>query len=169
MLSYLRTYRPLNLLLIGIAQVLVAYFLDFDASLSSLLEGGLHFLIGGTMALASFGYWVNDYYDTERDAINKPGVNQVGYYSKNFLMVHLLLFLSVLLYCGNALGARFILAFLWSDGRPVVVQFQAEGCSFSGECDHWILQLLLHSPGGMVIQGHRRTAFVAFCISGAAC
>lgn len=112
MISYLRTYRPLNLLLIGTAQILCAYFLFFEGDLTLLYQRGLHFLVAGTLTIAAFGYLLNDYFDVERDAIDKPGKFNLRVLDKRLLLVHLLLIVSVVLYCGNALGGKFLTCFI---------------------------------------------------------
>ena len=71
MSSYFKIYRPLNLFFIGLSQILCAYFLDRYASFNSIFESSFFWLILGTVSCASFGYWINDYYDQKRDIINK--------------------------------------------------------------------------------------------------
>ena len=73
--GYIAIYRPINVLLIAIAQILCAFFLDVDASLQNLYTGGLHFLVLGTLSCVVFGYWINDFLDQQREAINKTKVN----------------------------------------------------------------------------------------------
>lgn len=112
MQNYLKIYRPINILFIALAQWLTAYFLHFDASYQSVLSGGIYWLMLGTAACAAFGYWINDFFDIERDAINKPlqvGINRLN---PNLVYVHLLAFVSAAFYCGNVLGTWFILLFV---------------------------------------------------------
>ena len=70
MLDYLKIYRPLNLFFMGLAQFFCAYYLDRFATLNSVISSGLFWLVIGTISCASFGYWINDYYDQERDIQN---------------------------------------------------------------------------------------------------
>ena len=112
MKNYLTIYRPLNILFIALAQWLTAYFLNFDATYQSVFQGGIYWFILGTAACAAFGYWINDFFDIERDAINKPLKNSVGRLNPNLVYVHLLAFISVALYCGNLLGMWFLLLFV---------------------------------------------------------
>jgi len=112
MLNYLKAYRPLNILFIALAQWLASYYLDFSASRESIKLGGVYYLILGTAACAAFGYWTNDYFDVIRDRINKPGKNWVGRLNKYAIWSHLLLFISIALYCGNALGVWFVGLFI---------------------------------------------------------
>jgi 4-hydroxybenzoate polyprenyltransferase len=71
MLKYFALYRPLNIFFIALAQLLCAYYLDPYASINQLVANGVLWIILGTLACSSFGYWLNDFLDKERDSINK--------------------------------------------------------------------------------------------------
>lgn len=114
MLAYLRIYRPLNLIFIGAAQILTAYFLYFDASIGLLYEAGLHWLVLGTTAVAAFGYWMNDYFDFERDRINNRGRFNIRSIPKPVLIIHLLVFLLAVFYSANHLNVLISLCFVGS-------------------------------------------------------
>lgn len=114
MLSYLKIYRPLNLIFIGVAQILAAYFLYFDSTLSLVLEAGVLWLAIGTVTIAAFAYWMNDYYDFERDAINKEGRMNVRSLSKAILLIHLLSFLLIIFLAANHLNSTITICFILS-------------------------------------------------------
>lgn len=114
MLEYFKTYRPLNLLFIGFAQILAAYFLYFDASIAELYIAGVHWLVMGTLGVASFGYWMNDYFDVERDAINQRKRFNVRALPKPVLLIHLLVFLLVVFYSANQLNVLISICFVAS-------------------------------------------------------
>jgi 4-hydroxybenzoate polyprenyltransferase len=108
MLAYLRTYRPLNIAFIVLAQFFAAYYLNFSAQLQSLLDGKVLWLLLGTASAAAFGYWINDFFDIRRDAINKPGINQINKFPPIVIYIHFLLFIVLCLYSGYRLGTWFL-------------------------------------------------------------
>ena len=112
MLNYLRSFRPLNLFFIGLAQGLTAFFLYFDADLQMLIDRKMHWLIIGTMAVAALAYWINDLYDTDRDAINRPQKQGPANYPRIFVVLNLSLLFLVILNAGWILGLKFLLCFL---------------------------------------------------------
>lgn len=105
--SYIGIYRPLNILLIAVAQVLCAYFLDRNAVGDVLWENGLQWLLLGTAACAAFGYWVNDFLDMERDAINKDKRSFISRLSIILVYLHFLVFILAALWSGFMLGVWF--------------------------------------------------------------
>lgn len=114
MLEYLRIYRPLNLLFIGAAQILAAYFLYFDASFGNLYDAGLHWLVLGTAAVAALGYWLNDYFDYKRDQINQRRRFNVRSLPIPLLVVHLLVFLLAVFHSANQLNVLISMTFVAS-------------------------------------------------------
>lgn len=86
--SFLKLIRLPNLLLLLLAQVLVRYFLIIPAFETEYAITGdyppgldlLHFLllVLSTLLITAGGYVINDVFDVETDAINKPGKNQVN-------------------------------------------------------------------------------------------
>jgi 4-hydroxybenzoate polyprenyltransferase len=112
--KYFSIFRPINLIFIALAQWLCAYFLDFSAGYESIIEGGIHWLIIGTGASAAFGYWINDFYDKERDFINDQSSSAISRLDNKLIYVHLLVFVSVALYAGNQLGTWFVGLFISS-------------------------------------------------------
>lgn len=111
MLDYLRSFRPLNLLFIGLAQGLTAFFLYFDANLQMLIERDMHWLIIGTLSVAALGYWINDLYDSERDAINRPAKRGPASYPRLFVILNLVLLVLIMLNAAWMLGLRYLLCF----------------------------------------------------------
>jgi 4-hydroxybenzoate polyprenyltransferase len=114
MSSYFKIYRPLNLFFIGLSQILCAYFLDRYASFNSIFESSFFWLILGTVSCASFGYWINDYYDQKRDIINKKKPSQIKFYSRLTINIHLILFVIIALTSGYSLGIWFLSLFLFT-------------------------------------------------------
>lgn len=112
MWNYILIYRPLNIFFIGIAQILCAYFLDTSASLTQLYYGGLPWLILGTAACASFGYWINDYLDITIDVVNKKSGSRIAGINSYLVYVHLLLFISIAMWSGRMLGVWFLSLFI---------------------------------------------------------
>lgn len=88
MQNYLRLIRLPNLLMIGLTQALVRYCLILPAFKAEffitgffpphLSEVNFYLLVFSTLLIASGGYIINDYFDIQTDAVNKPGKNSVG-------------------------------------------------------------------------------------------
>jgi 4-hydroxybenzoate polyprenyltransferase len=78
--NLLRISRPLNLLILVFAQVMVAYFLIETTREGNpvLLDPHLWGIILSTSLIAAAGYMINDYYDVKIDYINKPNEVIVG-------------------------------------------------------------------------------------------
>lgn len=82
-LSWLRLVRWGNLLLLALTQI-VAYCcavtpcLFSETGLARLRYNGLLLLVASTVFIAAGGYIINDYYDQEMDAVNKPDKRTVG-------------------------------------------------------------------------------------------
>lgn len=110
--KYLAIYRPLNIFFIALAQWLCAYYLDSSASASSIASGGIYFLMLGTAACAAFGYFVNDWLDISRDAINKSNPSKIASYSLTTVLIHLSVFVLVATLCGIFLGKWFLVLFI---------------------------------------------------------
>ncbi len=82
-LSYLKTSRPVNLLIMVATMVLAKLFVVQPVFDLYRQDNGLSWLQFALMALATImiaaaGYWLNDQQDVEADRINKPGKNLVG-------------------------------------------------------------------------------------------
>jgi 4-hydroxybenzoate polyprenyltransferase len=82
-LSYLKTLRPLNLLIMVATMILAKLFVAQPVFDLYRQDNGLSWLQFALMALATImiaaaGYWLNDQQDVEADRINKPGKNLVG-------------------------------------------------------------------------------------------
>ena len=88
MVNILKAARPLNLLIILVAQILTSYFLGFKNSWPIVFDL-MHSSIYLTSILAAaFGYVFNDYMDVKADGINRPTAHylanlpiEVGLYS----------------------------------------------------------------------------------------
>jgi len=88
MISKLRTFRPLNLLIIALIFFLVRYCIIMPAFITEYHNTGafpphmtkLEFsiLLFATLMISAGGYVINDVFDIHIDAINKPGKNIIG-------------------------------------------------------------------------------------------
>ena len=112
--NYLAIYRPINILFIALAQWLCAYYLDGAASSESLTSGGIYYLLLGTASCAAFGYWINDWLDISRDAINKENPSTIESYSQGMVIAHLIAFTALAIVCGSVLGKWFIVLFTFT-------------------------------------------------------
>ncbi len=82
-LAFIRLIRLPNLVIIGLTQYFIRWFVlkpllksgGFDVRLSS---SEFAFLVLSTMLIAAAGYIINDYFDRKADLINKPGRVIVG-------------------------------------------------------------------------------------------
>jgi 4-hydroxybenzoate polyprenyltransferase len=94
-MTLLRLLRPLNLLLMVLAQVLVQACLLYAAQPWEALRGATFWLtVGSTVAVGAGGYAINDYYDVKIDAINRPRRRVVGRGAltrRRTILLHLLL------------------------------------------------------------------------------
>ncbi len=87
-LGFLRLIRLTNLLLIALSQVLIRYCIILPAfETESIITGefpvflsmiDFSLLVFSTLLVAAGGYIINDLYDIDTDAINKPGKNLIG-------------------------------------------------------------------------------------------
>ena len=105
---YLSIYRPLNIVFIALAQWLCAYYLDFLATYESIASGGIYLLILGTAFCAAFGYWINDFLDKERDAINKANPSAIAALDNTTVYIHLGFFALMAMLLGLFLGLWFL-------------------------------------------------------------
>jgi 4-hydroxybenzoate polyprenyltransferase len=112
MLKYLAIYRPLNIFFIALAQFLCAYFLDLRGTFGALFEGGLQWILLGTAACSAFGYWVNDWLDKKRDAINKQEPSAIVKIPLFIVILHLIILVGLGLWSGYMLGDFFLNLFL---------------------------------------------------------
>lgn len=99
--------RGYNVILLTIAQYLSAVFVfDVEATLKeTLLDWHLHLVVLATICVVSAGYIINDFYDANIDAINKPVKTKIGnwisqktklhtYFTLNFIAFVLGIFVS---------------------------------------------------------------------------
>ena len=106
--KYFALYRPLNLFFITLAQLLCAYYLDPYASISSLIAKGILWLILGTVACSSFGYWINDFLDKERDSINKVKTFDISTLPTFVIYLHLFVLVILAVFSGLMLSPLFL-------------------------------------------------------------
>ncbi len=75
-----RISRPINLMLVGFAQLMAAYFLvETDPmGLPVFQDYNLYLLVFSTLIITAAGYMINDYYDVKIDYVNRPHEVVVG-------------------------------------------------------------------------------------------
>ena len=81
-MQILRLFRPVNLILIVIIQYIIQYHIIVPYAgqhITSLTHLQFIQLCLVTLCLAASGYLINDIYDSEIDAINKPGKDLAAY------------------------------------------------------------------------------------------
>ena len=78
--SLLKISRPVNLAILGFAQLMTALFLveTTRQGLPVYQDIRLYLIIFSTMVIAAAGYMINDYYDVKIDYINKPDEVIIG-------------------------------------------------------------------------------------------
>lgn len=112
--KYFSVYRPLNLLLIAAAQMLAGYYLFLEADLGTIFGLKIHWFVLGTIYTASFGYWINDFYDQERDLLNQKKRGGTAIYPIWFVFFHFFLFATLAIYCGYIISPFFMWFFIFS-------------------------------------------------------
>jgi 4-hydroxybenzoate polyprenyltransferase len=75
-----RISRPINLLMVGFAQLMAAYFLveTSNQGLPVFQDYNLYLLVFSTIIITAAGYMINDYYDVKIDYVNRPHEVIVG-------------------------------------------------------------------------------------------
>ncbi|MDR7132742.1 4-hydroxybenzoate polyprenyltransferase [Algoriphagus sp. 4150] len=75
-----RISRPINLLMVGFAQLMTAYFLveTNRFGMPVLQDYKLYLLVISTLLITAAGYMINDYYDVKIDYVNRPRNVVVG-------------------------------------------------------------------------------------------
>jgi len=78
--SLFRISRPVNLLMVGFAQFMTAYFLVGSTltGIPILHDYKLYILVLSTLIITASGYMINDYYDVKIDYVNRPNEVIVG-------------------------------------------------------------------------------------------
>ncbi len=91
-----RISRPINLLMVGFAQFMTAYFLvgTNNSGLPVLQDYKLYLLVISTLLITAAGYMINDYYDVKIDYVNRPGNVVVGKGIKRRMVIFLHSFLN---------------------------------------------------------------------------
>lgn len=72
--------RPINLLMVGFAQLMTAYFLvgTTNSGLPVFQDYKLYLIVISTILITAAGYMINDYYDVKIDYVNRPQNVVVG-------------------------------------------------------------------------------------------
>ncbi len=88
-LKVLKIFRPLNLFIIALSQLLTFYFLA-QSSQSFIY---IIVLTIGTCSIAAAGYLINDYFDVQRDALNNKTKEALAFLRNNklFWLIYILL------------------------------------------------------------------------------
>ncbi|MFD2202354.1 geranylgeranylglycerol-phosphate geranylgeranyltransferase [Shivajiella indica] len=78
--SLLKISRPINLAILGFAQLMTALFLveTNRKGLPVYMDINLYLIIFSTILIAAAGYMINDYYDVKIDYVNKPDEVIIG-------------------------------------------------------------------------------------------
>jgi 4-hydroxybenzoate polyprenyltransferase len=101
--SLLKISRPVNLAILGFAQLMTALFLveTNRQGLPVYQDIHLYLIIFSTMVIAAAGYMINDYYDVKIDYVNKPDEVIIGRGMKRRVAIF---FHSVLNFIGIGVG-----------------------------------------------------------------
>jgi 4-hydroxybenzoate polyprenyltransferase len=101
--SLLKISRPVNLAILGFAQLMTALFLVETSrqGLPVYQDINLYLIIFSTMVIAAAGYMINDYYDVKIDYVNKPDEVIIGRGMKRRVAIF---FHSVLNFIGIGVG-----------------------------------------------------------------
>lgn len=91
MFKALLVFRPLNLLILATTQWLIYYFLGAGEQSVILI----FILSAATLTIAAAGNLLNDYFDRERDEVNKPGKNYAAFWVNHKLIWPTYLFLNL--------------------------------------------------------------------------
>jgi 4-hydroxybenzoate polyprenyltransferase len=112
MIIGLSIFRPLNLFLLAATQLLAFLFLDNSPDIGHLFYPSVWLLITGTLMTTAAGYLVNDFFDMDRDTINKPEKVVIGFWIKKRLLwpAYTLLNLVALL-CSFLISVQLLLLF----------------------------------------------------------
>lgn len=114
MTPFLQLIRWKNLLIIIAAQCIVKFgFIGFDTALTT---GQFSALVLATVCLASAGYIINDVYDVETDAVNKPDKQIVGKFINEALATNLFVIFTIIgvacgFYVANSVGKNVFATF----------------------------------------------------------
>jgi len=91
MFKALLVFRPLNLLILATTQWLIYYFLGAGEQSVILIL----ILSAATLTIAAAGNLLNDYFDRERDEVNKPGKNYAAFWVNHKMIWPTYLFLNL--------------------------------------------------------------------------
>lgn len=116
-----------NLVIICLSLYLVRYtivksILEYTGYSSSVTDDAYIFLVCATLFIAAAGYVINDYFDKEIDAVNKPGKNYTATLLSSGSTIALYIFLNLagfilIWYFGELVNKRYVLlVFIFSAG-----------------------------------------------------
>jgi 4-hydroxybenzoate polyprenyltransferase len=88
-LKSLLVFRPLNILIVGVLQVITYYFLDFKTPTFNL---EIVFLIVASVLITAAGYLFNDWMDQTSDTFNKPSKLYISEWSNLGVWIVFILF-----------------------------------------------------------------------------
>ena len=91
----LLVFRPLNLLIVAVLQLLTFYFLDFEHHSVNIR---VWYLVASTVLIAACGYLFNDYLDQRADVINKPDKMYISRWSPLAIWIVFLVFNALALF-----------------------------------------------------------------------
>jgi 4-hydroxybenzoate polyprenyltransferase len=102
-----RISRPINLLLVGFAQLMAAYFLveTNNQGRPVFQDYNLYLIVFSTIIITAAGYMINDYYDVKIDYVNRPDEVVVGKGIKRRMVIFLHTFLNL-----TGVGLGFVVA-----------------------------------------------------------
>lgn len=102
-----RISRPINLLLVGFAQLMAAFFLveTNNQGLPVYQDYNLYLIVFSTIIITAAGYMINDYYDVKIDYVNRPHEVVVGKGIKRRMVLFLHTFLNL-----TGVGLGFVVA-----------------------------------------------------------
>jgi len=122
--------RAGNLVIIALTLLLLRYtliipFLEAYGQFSSLTSSAYMVMIMSTLFIAAGGYVINDFYDREIDAVNKPGKNLTGVFLSGRSVIVLYICLTV-----TGLGLSILLGHLAGIRYPVLASLVCAGLLF---------------------------------------
>ena len=127
----LLVFRPINLLIVAVLQLVTFHFLDFK---HPAINQDLLFLVAASLCITAAGYLFNDWMDKSADEFNKPNKQYINQWSKlSFWATYvvltslgLVLCLTVaieLFYCYLGVVTLLVLYSLWLKRWPLVGNF----------------------------------------------
>lgn len=110
MLKTLLVFRPLNLLIVALLQLLTYYFLNYEHTAITL---EVVFVIASSILITSAGYLFNDWMDRKADSINKPTKQYIVHWSNVAMWSTFILFNALALVFSFLVNTQLL---LWHSG-----------------------------------------------------